>query len=353
MIRTKPKYGRCCRGEVRLLHELLADLEHLLRGEPGLAAVRVAGAATDAAGAAPVGRVRLLRVDLDLLQGELPQDRVLPVVVERLGRALGGAGADRERHEVRPLGDGVHERPVGRVRVEHGRQEALVVHVVEAGLRLDLLPARLRRPGVALGGALGSRGRGLPLAVGVLGDLREEGLQHADGLRLLAAVRRGQLAVDRVGREDGAVGVGQTDLLHELLHPLLVHPLGVGEEPHREHRVRVEVVDEDLGLAVDHEAEVEGGRHLLARGQGDEARAPRVVVERELAVGGVDLRALHRTVEGNGVVGEVREVENLAVHEGGLHLSVSVMGLGRIGYRLVGFASCHTGCLGTLNTTIK
>ena len=298
-----------------LLREPPAYLQHLLGDELRLAAVRVARATADGAGAAPVRRVRLFRVDLDLLQGELPQDRVLPVVVERRGRALGGAGADRERHEVRPLGDGVHERSVGRVREEHAREEALVVHVVEADLRLDRLPAGLRRPRVALRRALQTRGRGLPLAVGVLGHLHEEGFQHSHGLWLLAPVSRGQLAVDVVRGEDRAVRVGEANALDELLHLLLVHALRVGEQPDREARVRVQVVDVDLGVLVHHEPEADRRRHLLARGQGDEAGARRMVIKRELAVHGVDLRALDGSVERNAVSGKVREIDNLTEHE--------------------------------------
>ena len=309
-------------AELRLLREPPADLQHLLGGELGLGAVRVARAAADGAGAAPVRRVRLLGVGLELEQRELPEDRVLPVVVERRGGPFHGAGAEAERDEIRALGDGVHQGAVGRLREEEAREESLVVYVVEARLRLHRLPPQLGRPRVALGRALRPGRRGLPLAVGVLGDLHEEGLQHGHGLRFLAAVRRPDLAVQRVGGEDGAVGVGQADLLHDLLHPLLVDAIRVGEQPDRQRRVRVQVVHEDLGLVVHHEAEAQRRRHLLARGQGDEAGAPRVVIERELAAHGVDLRTLHGSVERDAVGGEVREVDDLAEHEVDLHLSL-------------------------------
>ncbi len=195
---------------------------------------------------------------------------------------------------------------------EDARQVTLRVHVVEAVDPAHLLPARLGRPAESVGLPLGARRRLLPGAVGVLVELREEALEHLEGLGVLVPPRRSQLAVDVVRGEDRAVGVGQADPLHDLLHLLLVDPLRVGEEPDGHHGVGVEVVDEDLGVGVDHEAEPEGRRHLLTGRQGHQPSTARVVVERKLPRGRIDLGPLHGAVEGDRVGSETRELHHLS-----------------------------------------
>ncbi len=321
--------GRFVRYGLAAVGEGLADVEHLLGGEAGaevdLLPVDldlVAGAAADGRCSAPVRRVRLLRVGLDLIQRELSEDRIGSVIVRRRRGSLRRAGSEVQRHQVRPLRDGVHEGAARHRRVEHAGQEARLVDLVEAGDLRHHLPAGLGGPGEPIALALGARRGRLPGAVRVGGDLGEVVLEHLDRLRVLRPVGRPEFAVQGVQGEDRPVGVGQADALHELLDPRLVHPLGVGEEPHGQHGVGVDIVDNDGGLLVHHEAELQRRRHLLAGRQRDEAGAAGVMIERELAVGRVDLRALHGPVERDRVGVEGVEVANLAEHEVDDHVSI-------------------------------
>ena len=273
-------------------------------------------------------------VALDFRQRQPPEDRALQIVVRRRRGTLGGARPELERDEIASLRDGVHLGVPGHRRVEHARQEALAVDLVEAGDLRHHLPAGLRGPGEPVALALGARRGRLPGAVDVGRHLAQESIQHLPRLRVLRAVGRPELAVKLVRGEDRAVGVGQPDPLHEFLHPFLVDPLRVLEEPDREDGVRVEVVDDDLRFLVDDEAEGERRRHLLAGRQRDESRAPSVVIEREPAGRGVNRRPLHRPVEGDGVLGEGLETEDLTENEIDLHGDVPAAFASSISLRL-------------------
>ena len=163
------------------------------------------------------------------------------------------------------------------------------------------MPPGAGRPPVAPRDLLTHRALGdLELAREEGRDLPDELLEHLEGLgRSVLAPRRGDLAVQRVRREYRPVGVGPPDLGDEVFDLRLPGPKRVGQEPHRQNRVRVDVVDADDGLLVDRQAEADRLADLLAGCPRDQPEASGMVVEGESAADRVDGRALNVAVQGD------------------------------------------------------
>lgn len=264
-------------------------------------------------------RERLGRVLLLLQPPQRAENRVLEL--RHVGHRAGlRAGPEPRRDEVARLGHGVGHRAARRLLVQEAKREPLLVEPVEAGLRLDLLPARARRPAEAPRLLDPLLVRQLEDAVHVLGDDGEEALEHRDRLRLrVLSPRRRDEPLQGVPSEDRAVRIGLADLRHDLLHALLPDPRRVLEEPHRQDGVAVDVVDVDDRLVVDREAEDDRLADLLAGRLGHETQAPGVVIEREATHRRVELRPLHEAVEGDVLGEEVGEREDQTLLEIDLH----------------------------------
>lgn len=281
---------------------------------------------------APRTRGRSLRLAVpphleELLDLRAGQRRALPALQPRSaadGAAAAPAGLklvappeeglDVVRDEVADLADGVPDRAL-----DAGDQH----HADHAPGPVDLLEPLhgAEVPEIAVGGeAEGRRGavvagrRLLPGLVPVVEDLQEP-VQGVLGLRL--AVAGGEGEVERVGLVAGdrrAVGVHEPDAVDEVLHLLLAHPLGVEDQPQGDHRVGVEIVDDDLQPPAI-PSELDRLRHLLAGGEREGPDAPRVVVEAVAAALVVDRGPLHGAVEIDGVVGHLLAGGGLAVLE--------------------------------------
>ncbi len=262
----------------------------------------------------------LLGVPLKLGQREPAEEGVLDVIRRGLRRPGARTGSDRERHEVGPLADRVHPRPVGGVGVQNGDERPLAVRGVEAGDAREGEPAADRVPAESVRQPLGPSRRLLPGSVREGGDLREEPLEHIQGLGILGPPGRSQLPVDGMRHEDRTVSVREPHALDQLGHLGLVDALGVQEQPHGQRRVRVDIIDHDLRLLVDDEPQTDSRRDLLTGRERHQPDASGVVVEGEPPGGGVHGGTLAGPVQRDAVGRKGAEIQDLSEREVDTHV---------------------------------
>lgn len=205
-------------------------------------------------------------------------------------------GLDVVDHEVADLADGVADRSFRTGDHHHPHHAPRSVDLLEA-LDGPEVP-ELAVSGETKGGrrsVLTAR-RLLARLVPLLQD-RKEAVKHLLGLDLAIARAEGEVQrVDLVPGDGRAVRVDEADLVHQVLHLLFPHPLGVQDEPDAHHGVGVQVVRHDReATAVP--SQLDRLRHLLAGGQGERADAAGVVVEAVAAALVLDLGALHGPVQ--------------------------------------------------------